>query len=196
MSRPVCSQCQRPIPVCYCHTILSINNQWPITILQHATETKHAIGTARIAQLSLQQCQLTVVNDHVPIQLEASLLEAQPLLVYPGENNLTLEELDTNTVRPLLFLDATWRKARRLYLQSPELQHLPTLALQPRKASRYRIRKEPKPEAMSTIEAVATVLAALESNPRKYQPLLDTMDWMIEQQITAMGASTFKKNYS
>jgi len=40
------------------------------------------------------------------------------------------------------------------------------------------------------------VLSALEKDSEKYQPLLATMDWMIQQQIEKMGEETFARNYS
>ena len=195
MPRPVCALCLRPPKVCYCHTIKEISNHWPVYILQHPKESSHAIGTARIAQLTLQHCQ-TVVSDAPENDkdfLEQITLQ-QPYLVYPGEHSQAVAELDKEAIRPLLFLDGSWRKTRRMLHESALLASLPRVSM-PMPVSRYKIRKEPVPEAVSTVEAIAEVLSALEQDSNKYQPLLHTMDWMIAQQIEQMGQLTYQKNY-
>ncbi|ARN75278.1 tRNA-uridine aminocarboxypropyltransferase [Oceanicoccus sagamiensis] len=193
MSRLACQRCLRPPSVCYCHTLEVIDNQWPVYILQHPKEAKHAIGTARIAQLSLKQCQTLIAKK--PGDVELLMTNIQPLLVYPGDNSTAVNDIDPGTIQPLLFLDGSWRKTRRMLHESPWLAALPRISMV-LPASRYKIRKEPHPTAVSTVEAIAGVLAALERDTQKYQPLLTTMDWMIAQQIMQMGDKTYQKNYS
>jgi DTW domain-containing protein YfiP len=82
-----------------------------------------------------------------------------------------------------------------MLMESPELQTLPTVGLQPDQASRYRIRKSKFEASLSTVEAIAHCLAFLEQDEKKYLPLLHTMDWMIEKQISLMGAEVFERNY-
>ncbi len=191
MKRSICTQCKRPLKVCYCHTIQHVDNRWPIHILQHPAESKHAIGTARIASLSLNQCQLQVGENFD----DDALNVLQPLLVYPGEHSQNLEELNLLEPQPLLFIDASWRKSRRMLLESPALMQLPKVSFQPEMVSRYRIRKEPDQYALSTLEAIVYALSVLEGNADRYLPLLDSMDWMIEKQIELMGKDVFEKNY-
>ena len=196
MKRPVCSDCLRPVKVCYCHTIVGVDNRWPVHILQHPTETKHAIGTARIVALSLTQCNLQVGESLAELSLPAELATDQsPLLVYPGEDSMPLDRLDKKITRPLIFLDASWRKSRRMLFESAELRAIPKVSFQPANVSRYRIRKEPEGYALSTLEAIAHVLSYLEQDSDKYQSLLNSMDWMIEKQIELMGRDVFEKNY-
>lgn len=187
--RSSCSQCLRPIVSCYCHTISRVNNPWPVALLQHPLETKHAIGTARIAQLSLHNCNTFISDQPEQMQQFSTFINQQaPLLVYPAADSLDISEVDKDEVRPLLFIDANWRKSRRLLHELPQLQQLQKISFIPKKPSRYRIRKVPNAKALSTLEAIAWVLSTLEKNPRKYQPLLKSMDWMIDQQIQAMNA--------
>jgi len=72
---------------------------------------------------------------------------------------------------------------------------LPRVSFQPETVSRYRIRKEPDEYALSTLEAIVYALSVLEGNVDTYQPLLDSMDWMIEKQIELMGRDVFERNY-
>ncbi len=196
MKRKTCKKCQRPLKTCFCHCLKPIDNKWPVWILQHHTEMKHAIGTAKIAALSLKSI-LMMDNREFSANpaLEKQIENASPVLVYPGENNLSLDELQTDAPRPLLFLDGSWRKTRKLIYEIPLLSTLPRLAINPQSVSRYRIRKEPNESAVSTLEAIVYVLSTLEHDDAKYQSLLDTMDWMINQQIKYMGEDVYRKNY-
>lgn len=196
MSRIICQNCQRPVPVCFCHTLKMVDNDWPVHILQHKQEAKHAIGTAIIAQLSLQNCQLLTAGNNLCEQKLAQLIsDQQPLLIYPGTDSQPLKEIVGQTARPLIFIDSTWRKSKRMLLESPQLQSLPKVVFTPTQPGRYHIRKEPNANARSTLEAIVTVLSTLEKTPEKYQSLLATMDWMIQQQIGHMGVDTFTRNY-
>ncbi len=195
MPRPVCSQCLRPPKVCYCHTIHNISNQWPVYILQHPKESSHAIGTARIAQLSLEHCHTVVAATPEENTAFVELItKTQPLLVYPGEESRPVAELDKQALRPLLFLDGSWRKTRRMLHESSLLASLPRVSM-PMPVSRYKIRKEPVPEAVSTVEAITEVLGLLEQDSDRYHPLLTTMDWIIAQQIDNMGQDIYRNNY-
>ena len=61
MKRSLCTRCSHPTTTCYCHTLRSVTNDWPVLILQHPNEAKHALGTARIAALSLTTCIITTM---------------------------------------------------------------------------------------------------------------------------------------
>lgn len=196
MSRPVCTQCQRPLTVCYCHTLERVDNHWPVFIWQHPSEQHHAIGTARMAALSLSRCRLhcrAIMNERDATTRQ--WIAERPLLVYPADHSFELTEFVDLPPRPLLFLDGSWRKTRRMVFESPWLQQLPAVRLRPQERSNYRIRKAPASDSLSTIEAVVAALSTLERDTTKYQPLLNSFAWMIDQQIQRMGRDTFERYY-
>ena len=196
MKRDLCTRCKRPFSACYCHLINRLGNFWPVLILQHAVEARHALGTARIAALGLENCLLTTVPVNDPTrQTVEQLLSCAPVLIYPGSQAMPITDLLGSSPRPLLFIDATWRKSRRLLLESPELAKLPRYALRELPASRYRIRKSTQVNAVSTLEAIVHTLELLETVPGKYTSLLTAMDWMIAQQISHIGATRLENNY-
>jgi len=197
MKRVHCPQCTRPLSACYCHLIEPLNNVWPVFILQHAGEARHALGTARIAALGLRNCILSTISDDAPDNRQTvdEVLSCAPALIYPGAAAMPITDLLECSPRPLLFIDATWRKSRRLLLETPELALLPRYALHNMPASRYRIRKSTEPNAVSTLEAIVHTIELLEAAPGKYISLLKIMDWMIAQQISHMGTSRLKNNY-
>jgi len=193
--RKLCDQCKRPTNVCYCQFISRLENQWPVFILQHFKESNHALGTANIAKLSLSNCEILLSNDSNYHVKKDALIKQKPLLVYPGNKCIPIEEVKIEKPRPLIFLDGTWRKTRRLLYESTDLNQLQKINIKPDTLSRYRIRKTPNPHALSTLEAIVYVLSKLEAETDKYQPLLHTMDQMINKQIELMGEDTFNRNY-
>lgn len=198
MKRESCSRCKRTLSLCFCHTLQQRHNRWPVHILQHPGESKHAIGTASIAALSLRHCQLQIGKSFSRESLfasESSRGRQNVVLIYPGEDAAPLVSLQAKEPQTLLFLDASWRKSRRMLMTSPALQALPKVALHPGYVSRYRIRKSRQRESLSTLEAIVHALAFLEGDEAKYLPLLESMDWMIDQQIRLMGEEVFQKNY-
>lgn len=187
-SRACCPRCARPLAVCYCSLVQSVANRWPVRILQHHRESGHAVGTARIAALSLTRCDLGILRgSFVP--------EPEDVLVYPGSDARPLEELCDGPVRRLLFLDASWRKSRRMLHEQPALAALPRYCLTDVPTSRYRIRREPERGFLSTVEAVVLALETLEREPGRYHALLRVMDWMIDQQIRYMGDAVYRRHY-
>ncbi|WP_340053811.1 tRNA-uridine aminocarboxypropyltransferase [Pseudomonas sp. JAI120] len=195
MSRPQCSRCLRPVAHCLCALIPNLDSRTRVLVLQHPSEVNHALNTARLAAMGLNNAQLVVgeVFDDLPTLLnppgyQARLLfpadDAQPLQAYaPGDQPLLL-------VVP----DGTWRKARKLLHLNPLLAALPRVTLVEGAVSRYRLRKAPGPGALSTVEAIVQALQVLEA-PVSFEPLLKPFDALIEGQIAAMGEEVFQKNH-
>ena len=205
MARAYCYKCNRAQSTCICEYITPINNRVRVIVLQHPEETRQAKGTAIIAALSLSNVELWVGEDFTHHQALNDLLLCSPqssFLVYPEASNMTLPQLseyyangqsdqDVN----LIFIDATWRKAKKIFLSSANLSALPRVTLGNDKQSTYRIRKVPASGYLSTIEAIAYSLMVLEQDEAGYQPLLQVFDKLINQQIDSMGEHTYKRHY-
>jgi DTW domain-containing protein YfiP len=199
MPRSICSNCLRPLPFCYCPHLSQLRNEWPVYIIQDLREFAHAIGTARIAALSLSNCHLLVVDpDNISATCMTVLEElraSSPVLIYPGEQSKSLSVLAELPKRPLIFIDASWRRSRKIMHRLPWLAQLSRYSLAPIIPSRYRIRQQPDTQALSTLEAIAYTLAAIERKDNAYHSLISTMDWVIDQQIHCMGDAVYHANY-
>jgi DTW domain-containing protein YfiP len=79
-------------------------------------------------------------------------------------------------------LDGTWRITQQMLRRSPCLQGLPQIRFSPQHPSQYRIRKQPEPHCLSTVEAVSELLFQLEGDPRA-QRILNPFQRMVERQI-------------
>ena len=205
MSRSFCYQCHRAQEACICGQSSKIFNDVNIIILQHPTETKNPKGSAIIAKLYLKNVTIWTGEDfsrHKPLN---TFLENHPessFLVYPCKTAHRLDKIHsintsgfTKQSLNLIFIDASWRKAKKIWKLSENLHSLPCLQLEPENRSNYRIRKIPGNEYLSTIESIHHCLVHIENNTNKYNPLLDVFNRMIDFQINKMGNDTFQANY-
>jgi DTW domain-containing protein YfiP len=196
MPRPRCERCQRPLDHCLCPLIPSLDSRTRVVLLQHPSESAHALNTARLAALGLVNAELRVgeVFDDLVELLQTP--GYRPALLFPGEHAQVLTAYGEGDDRPLLLIvpDGTWRKARKLLYLNPLLEALPRVTLGAVAPSRYRLRKAPEPGALSTLEAVLEALNVLEQ-PARFDALLKPFEALIEGQIKAMGAETFQRNH-
>lgn len=192
MSRPRCSRCQRPLKQCLCALIPSLVSKSEVLILQHPSETAHALNTARLAALGLTNAELRTGERFNDLPVNDS---RESYLLFPGDDAVPLAKLAAEG-RPLRLIvpDGTWRKARKLLYLNPALASLPRVALPEGLTSRYRLRKASMPGALSTIEAIVVALNALEGAGR-FDALLRPFEALIEAQIEAMGAEVFQRNH-
>ena len=198
MSRLQCPRCTRPLERCLCALIPRLPSRSRILILQHPSEVKHALNTARLAALGLCNAELLVgeVFDELPVLLQQPGYQA--CLLFPSDAALPAEHFAQAQAAglPLLLVvpDGTWRKARKLLHLNPLLAELPRLVLPEGLQSRYRLRKAPMPGALSTIEAIVSVLNIVEA-PACFDALLRPFEALIEGQIEAMGEQTYQRNH-
>lgn len=198
MSRIICQQCQRPEKTCICAFAAPIKNNTHVVVLQHPSEVKQSKGSVSLLQLSLAQCEVIVGESFADHQRLAEIFKQHGdniALVYPSENAqqvnfLELEkpktpaEYDVKTmVKCIVILDGTWKKAYRMFMLNPSLHKLHHLTLPSGIESLYNIRKTKKNNALSSLEACCHILARLENNSAKYQPLLESFkDFNLFQQ--------------
>lgn len=200
-----CTVCAKALRACICHAIVKIDNPDLIVIVQHPAERHHPMGTARILELSLSSC-LVIQSAEPELSLQLHELCSHPTnrcyLLYPDGTSLVaspkLERwVDKNRhflqepeqQRVFILLDATWRKAYGMLASSPLLQGLPKVQLPSGYQSQYKVRKSTVKGALSTVEAAAYLLSALEGkacSQTPYQSLLDTLETMVDFQINRM----------
>ncbi|QXH50165.1 DTW domain-containing protein [Pseudomonas fakonensis] len=196
MPRPRCERCQRPLAHCLCPLIPSLASRTRVVLLQHPSETSHALNTARLAALGLRNAELRVGEVFDDLQALLATPGYRPALLFPGDEAEVLQPYAQSDNLPLLLIvpDGTWRKARKMLYLNPLLEALPRVTLEQVTPSRYRLRKAPEPGALSTIEAVVQGLNVLEA-PGSFDELLRPFEALIEGQISAMGVETFTRNH-
>lgn len=195
MPRPHCPRCLRPQTHCLCGLIPSLPSRTRVLVLQHPSEVGHALNTARLAALGLQNAQLQVGEVFENLAQTLNQDGYCACLLFPSDSATALQPY-TPADLPLLLVvpDGTWRKARKLLHLNPLLAALPRVCLGQATPSRYRLRKAPAEGAVSTLEAVTQALEVLEA-PSSFGALLKPFEALIDGQITAMGRETYQRNH-
>jgi DTW domain-containing protein YfiP len=183
--RAECYRCHKPALTCICARLPLVNNRTEVIVLQHPRERLHPIGTARFARLGL-------ARSTVRVAWNAGACETQPPawltpdtgLLYPSPHAQELHTLprEAHPAR-LLVLDGTWHTAKTLYRDRKWLQQLPHYRLSPEQPGRYRLRREPRHDYVSTIEAIVEALGILEPETPGLRELISAFDAMIDLQI-------------
>lgn len=135
-------------------------------VIRHAMEVWKPSNTGRLAALAMPSCAML---DYA-LRRGGFALPDEPrtALLFPDDGQPPVQ-LATPPAR-VIVLDGSWPQARRMAQRIPALHHLPRLALPPL-AARDRLRQPPRPDGMSTLEAIAHAVALLES-PDLAAPLL------------------------
>jgi DTW domain-containing protein YfiP len=194
--RPTCPRCRRPLEahvpgtaapvagVCFCDRIVQMPTRTRVLLLQHPRERRVGVGTARLAHLALPGSALRVGVDFSsdPLVQEALREPTPTCVLFPGPTSRPAQRLEPGARLNLIVLDGTWSNARRLLAANPALAALPRMSFQPRRPSDYGIRRQPAPFCVSTIEALAEVLALLEPEGGPFERLLDPFLAMVERQ--------------
>ena len=178
--RKVCGNCRYPLKTCVCSALTYIENETNVIILQDKNEVNNAKNTARLLALSLRNISIVKSDDIDSMRkLEAACIQnsAAFALFFPSNSSSAFEthvssnsetSLDekqekatetTRSIKHVLFIDGTWRKAKRLYLSHDWLPRLPNYHFDESIQGQYRIRKTSVKNGLSTLEAVAYVLS-------------------------------------
>ena len=159
--RSFCKGCLKASSACICTTIKVINNVHRLHILQDPSEEKKALGTARILKLSLSNVQITVGD----IFDESNFDLNNTYLLFPGEEAMTAgklsQEVSLNKNSEFILLDGSWKKAYKLLMSNTFLQKLPKVSISVNEKSNYRLRKSPREDGFSTVEAGFYLLSQL-----------------------------------
>ena len=177
--------------MCYCHALPRLDTATRVVILQHPRERDMPIGTARMASLCLPRAELRVGVRWTGELLAGAIDDPArpPILLYPGPGARDILRDPPRGPVTLVVVDGTWSQARTVVRYNPVLQGLPRYAFATPEPSHYRIRREPRAEYVSTIEALMHVLGALEGDPARFRSLLDPLRAMVDAQLACQARS-------
>ncbi len=205
---PVCPRCLKPLPLCVCDEIRPIASRIGLLILQHPQEQDRYLGTARIAAehfagasfrvgLSWPSLAKALGRPADPQRWATLFLGSARVADFPpGQEIAVLDRKgktvtdrsgDLANIEGIILLDGTWSQAKTLWWRNPWLLKSKRIALAPRRPSLYgRLRREPRREGLSTIEAAGLVLSRLEQRPEIETELLKTFGRMLERYRAAL----------
>ena len=180
-----------------------IDNRLFVLILQHPQEKKEPLATAALTSALLRRVELAVglswpnlsraLGHPADPQRWAVLYlgSVRPAALGRQQEVIALnrrgepaadQEAVLRGLDGVVLLDGTWKEAKTLWWRNPWLLKLRRLVLNPQHKSRYgRLRREPRHEALSTIEAAALLLKHLEGGPQTEAALLGALDHLIAE---------------
>jgi DTW domain-containing protein len=180
-----------------------IDNRLFVLILQHPQEKKETLATAVSTRALLARAELVVglswpnlsraLGRSVDPKRWAVLYlgSARPAALGDQREVLALDrrgepasdqEAMLRGLDGVVVLDGTWKEAKTLWWRNPWLLKLRRVVLNPHHKSRYGLfRREPRREALSTLEAVALLLRHLDGGPEIEATLLGALDRLIAE---------------
>ncbi|TWB38131.1 tRNA-uridine aminocarboxypropyltransferase [Nitrospirillum pindoramense] len=186
----VCPRCAKPLDLCVCQGIEPIQTRLEVLVLQHPQEQDVELGSARLLTLGLARGRLKVglswPNLAKALGRDKAGAEADPrrwAVLYMGSGDdatatppgtVRLVDKKGQTVEDptaladlegLILLDGSWSQAKALWWRNAWLLKLRRLIVHPDFVSAYgNLRREPRRESVSTLEAGAFALAKLEGD--------------------------------
>ncbi len=157
-----CPRCALHTSACPCALLPSLPVKTHFVIVRHAREAHKSSNTARWVALLVPNVELLGWSGRPDATQLGDVGRPGDWLLFPQEQ--TPQGSAPAAARPerLVVLDGTWRQVRRMLRALPALQGLPRLSVPPR-PGRVGLRRAPSPAQLSTLEAVSSAVALLES---------------------------------
>jgi DTW domain-containing protein YfiP len=181
VSSDYCSRCGKRAALCVCSEIVSCPTKTKVVILQHPQEPREDLSTAKIVAAALPNALLRVGLSWPNLNAAAQGQEQNRRwgVLYLGTIKNSAAHLQTKqevsilapkgsssfegSLDGIVALDGNWRQAKALWWRNAWLLKMNRILLAPQEPSLYgKLRREPRPEGLSTLEAIAITLAALE----------------------------------
>jgi DTW domain-containing protein YfiP len=204
-----CPRCRKPQALCVCEGIVPIDNTVSLLILQHPQEKDRELGTARLAALHFKDALLKIglswpslsrilgrpADPHRWAILYLGSLRAAALLpdreivvVDKNGHAVDRQEAALAEIEGIVLLDGSWSQAKTLWWRNGWMLKCKRIVLGPRRPSRYgKLRREPRRDGLSTIEAAAMLLGRLERKPEIEATLIASFERLLARYRATHG---------
>ena len=169
--------------------VVPFGNRIRVLVLQHPQEPDKVLGSAALLVRALENAELkvglswrnlkAVAGDNALPGEWAVLYLGSKGMRYPEAVNFVSQKGNPQPMpaglKGLIVLDGTWSQAKALWWRNSWLLKLKRVVLQPEHRSRYgKLRKEPRAEALSTMESCALALGKMDPGGESLQKHLET----------------------
>lgn len=203
VDEPICPRCLKPMSLSVCDDVVPIDNRIGLLILQHPQEQDKLLGTARLAAVSLTNAIFKVGLSWASLAKALGrpadpkrwailhLGSARPSDFPKGREVVVLDkkgiavpdqERALAGIEGVVVFDGTWSQAKTLWWRNAWVLKGKRVALNPRYPSLYgKLRREPRREGLSTIEAAGMLLSRLEKRPEIEARLAENFQKMLDR---------------
>ncbi len=160
---PSCSRCLMPMDLCLCHEAPDLSSALYLNLITHERERQKTSNTGRLVEASFENAKVQLWARKEQIHWRS---DRQQILLFPSEeleakadSNLFAQQdapVATHSIDSIewVLLDATWQQAAKMLRQSTQLQALPRFSVPVAHSSQYHLRRNQRPESLSTVETV------------------------------------------
>ncbi len=196
--RERCYRCYRPKSSCMCAYVRAIETQTQFIILMHPKEFKKTKnGTGRLTHLSLPHSELFIGIDFSDnARINDIIATHESFILYPSRDAINLSRqnpqdpniLHVKKPTAIFLIDSTWACSLKMMKESRNLHALPHLSFDATKRSEFKIKEQPSPYCLSTIESALRVLELLTQwhietiAPAKLEAFLTPFHAMVDYQ--------------
>ena len=196
-----CPRCRKPPALCVCEGITPIDNQVALLILQHPQEQDRELGTAQLTALHFKNAQLKIglswpsltkilgrpadprrwaILYLGSVRAAAVLPDRDIVVVNRKGSAVDHQDAALREIEGIVLLDGTWSQAKALWWRNGWMLKCQRVVLGPKRRSRYgRLRREPRSDGLSTLEAAAMLLARLEGKPEIEATLIASFERLL-----------------
>ncbi|MDW6002581.1 tRNA-uridine aminocarboxypropyltransferase [Vibrio mangrovi] len=154
---------------CICQKIPRLSSEVELSLLTHERELPRETNTGRWLVHALPQCHSFLWQRKQPCEKFQQRLDKEhlfPVLLFPSPHALSVNDVSQRAreghKKPhFILLDGTWQEARKMERKSTWLAEIPRVQITPDSASAYRLRRNQQPDALCTLEVIATLLQQL-----------------------------------
>jgi DTW domain-containing protein len=197
-----CPHCGKPLPLCICDSVTPIESRISLLILVHPQEQDKALGTARLTAMHFKNAVVKIGLSWPSLSKALGRRVDDPsrwAVLYLGSAKAS--DLDTDAeivaidrkgevephqrailedIEGVVLLDGTWSQAKALWWRNAWMLKCQRVILGPKRPSRYgQLRREPRRDGLSTIEAAGLLLAGLEKRPKIAETLNASFERML-----------------
>jgi DTW domain-containing protein YfiP len=196
-----CPICGKPPILCLCEEVETVENRINLIFLQHPQEQDKTLGSARLAahmltrgtfKVGLSWPSLTKAVGAPADPKRWAILHLGSIQAsdFPAGRDIAVFDADGKAVADqaaaladidgVVIFDGTWSQAKTLWWRNAWVLKAKRIALKPAAPSLYgNLRKEPRKEGLSSMEAAGMVLARLEARPEIETTLRQTFGEML-----------------
>lgn len=163
-----CERCLLAEHYCICEQVEQAQCDAAVCLLMYHNESFKPSNTGRLIAEVIPDNYAFRWDRTAPEPQLLALLQNpqyQPMIIFPASDVEDTSRVVTQierveSKRPLfIFLDGTWREAKKMIRKSPYLDKFPVLSITPEKLSDYRLRVAPHEHQLGTAEVAIMVLA-------------------------------------
>jgi DTW domain-containing protein YfiP len=185
-----CPMCRLHRSLCICALVPTVVTRTRVVLVVHQLELRKPTNTGRLVARCLPNSAVLLRGGGAPADPSAAWGgDRAPVLLYPDRQARPIDQWRASSDPITLIVpDGTWRQAARARRRIPGLVDIPCAHL-PEAASSYRLRQAARPGRLSTMEAVACALGALEG-PEVEEQLIHILRVMIDRTLWTNGRLT------